>query len=514
MRSRFTPGPALRDTVPARSCTPIVTTPALPDAPRDTIAAIATGPAPGGIGVIRLSGPDAAAIAGTLTGVRAIPRHAHFVACRDAAGELLDRGLLLHFPAPHSYTGEDVVELQLHGSPPLLQRVLRTLLAHGARLARPGEFTERAFLAGKLDLAQAEAVADLIAAGSDAAARAALRSLDGAFSQAVDALLQALVALRVQVEAAIDFPEEEIDFLGDGQIAAALAAVRARHAALLAEARRGQRLRDGLHVVIVGPPNAGKSSLLNALAGSERAIVTAIAGTTRDLLRETVQLDGIELTLVDTAGLRAASDDAIEREGMRRARAERARADLVLAVVEYGDRAAEAALRRELDAGPAATDAAATDPRPAAAAIAERPSPSADRTDAAPASAGPPVVWLHSKIDLHAAPPQQREHDGATHLQLSAATGAGMPALLDLLRRQAGLAGDGGGAFTARARHVDALRRAGAHLVEAQGQLAAGAGELVAEELRLAQDALAAITGAWGADDLLGEIFASFCIGK
>jgi tRNA modification GTPase len=444
---------------------------------RDTIAAVATAPGAGGIGVVRISGPDAAAIAGQLTGIAPLPRHAHYVAMRDADGSLLDHGLLLHFPAPHSYTGEDVVELQVHGSPPLLQALLRRVTGLGARLARPGEFTERAFLEGKLDLAQAEAVADLIAAGSETAARAAQRSLDGAFSAAVDTLLHALIAVRVHVEAAIDFPEEEIDFLGDGQIAAALDGVLARHAALLAASRRGQRLRDGLHVVIVGPPNAGKSSLLNALAGSERAIVTAIAGTTRDLLRETVQLDGIELTLVDTAGLRAESQDPIEHEGMRRARSERARADLVLAVVESGDAPAEAALQQEL----ADVDA---------------------------------VCWLHNKIDLHAAPARHECPAGVDHLWVSAATGDGLPALVAILRERAGLGGDAGGAFTARARHVDALERTGEHLDRARAQLVRRSGELVAEELRMAQQALAAITGAFAADDLLGEIFSSFCIGK
>jgi tRNA modification GTPase len=458
-----------------------VTSPDTPDAKPDTIAAIATGPSPGGIGVIRLSGPDAAAIAHALTGVRATPRHAHYVACRDGAGALLDRGLLLHFPAPHSYTGEDVVELQLHGSPPLLRCVLQRLFELGARPARPGEFTERAFLEGKLDLAQAEAVADLISAGSEAAARAALRSLDGDFSRAVDALLRALVALRVQVEAAIDFPEEEIDFLGDGRIAAVLADVSERHAMLLAEARRGQRLRDGLHVVIVGPPNAGKSSLLNALAGSERAIVTATPGTTRDLLRETVQLDGIELTLVDTAGLRAASADPIEIEGMRRARAELARADLVLAVVEAGDLAAPAALAREL------TDAGA-----------------------APAAM---LVRVDSKIDLHDTVARRDDLAGTPSIALSATTGAGLPLLRELLRERAGLAG-GAGAWTARARHLAALDRVGNHLDEAAAQLSAGLGELVAEELRLAQHVLGTITGTFDADALLGEIFSSFCIGK
>jgi tRNA modification GTPase len=444
--------------------------------PRDTIAAVASAHGAGGLGVIRISGPDALTIARRLAGIEPRPRHAHYVALHDADGSVIDHGILLHFPAPHSYTGESVVELQAHGSPPLLALLLRRVFALGARPARPGEFTERAYLEGRLDLAQAEAVADLIAAGSEAAARAALRSLDGAFSAAVDALRDALIAVRVQVEAAIDFPEEEIDVLGDVRLAAQLQALAAQHAALLADARRGQRLRDGLHVVIAGPPNAGKSSLLNALAGSERAIVTEIAGTTRDLLRETVQLDGIELTLVDTAGLRASSSDPVEREGIRRARAERQRADLVLAVIEAGDAAAEAALTEEL--------AAAGD-----------------------------VLWIHTKTDLHALAPTSAARDNGLHLWLSATTGAGLPLLVDALRRRAGL-GEADGAFSARARHVTALQRVGDHLQCAAEQLDQRSGELVAEELRLAQDELGAITGRFVADDLLGEIFGSFCIGK
>lgn len=442
----------------------------------DTIAAIATAPGAGGIGVVRISGPQATRIATALLGRLPKSRHAHFAALRAADGSLIDRGLLLHFPAPASYTGEDVVELQAHGSAPLLAALLCRVCELGARMARPGEFTERAFLNGKLDLAQAEAVADLIAAGSDAAARAALRSLDGVFSRRVEALRQQVVRLRVHVEAAIDFPEEEIDFLADGQIHADLTTLSSDHRDLLDEARRGQRLRDGLHVVIVGPPNAGKSSLLNALAGSERAIVTAIPGTTRDLLRESIRIDGVELSLVDTAGLRPHSDDPIEREGMRRAQAELARADLVLAVVECGDTLARDALRQSI----AGTGA---------------------------------VIWIHSKTDRHHQRARREDAADGAHLWLSAMTGEGMDALTQALKAAAG--GDGGeGSFTARARHVAALERAGARLDAAAAQLAAGMGELVAEELRIAHETLGEITGAVRSDDLLGEIFASFCIGK
>lgn len=442
----------------------------------DTIAAIATPAGAGGIGVIRISGAQAPAIASMLLGRAAQPRHAHYLAFKECDGDVIDHGLLLAFSAPHSYTGEDVVELQAHGSAPLLAALLRRVCDLGARMARPGEFTERAFLNGKLDLAQAEAVADLIVAGSDAAARAALRSLDGVFSRRVEALRQQIVRLRVHVEAAIDFPEEEIDFLADGQIDAALTAARGEHHNLLDESRRGQRLRDGLHVVIVGPPNAGKSSLLNALAGSERAIVTAIPGTTRDLLRESIRIDGVELSLVDTAGLRAHSDDPIEREGMRRAQAEVTRADLVLAVIECGDSQG----RQDLQQTIAATQS---------------------------------VIWIHSKIDQHAERARREDAAAGTHLWLSAKTGEGLDSLSHALKAAAGIDGSAG-AFTARARHVAALERTGAHLADAAEQLAAGMGELVAEELRSAHETLGEITGAVRSDDLLGEIFSSFCIGK
>ena len=442
----------------------------------DTIAAIATAAGAGGIGIVRLSGPQARVIGEALCGLVLRPRHAHHAVFHDGDGAIIDDGIALHFPAPHSYTGEDVVELQAHGSPLVLQQLQQRCLMLGARAARPGEFTERAYINHKLDLVQAEAVADLIAAGSDAAARAARRSLDGAFSQRVDALLSALTALRVHVEAAIDFPEEEIDFLAEVDLQRRLDSVLAEHAALLNEAAQGQRLRDGLHAVIVGAPNVGKSSLLNALAGSERAIVTEIAGTTRDLLRENVHVDGIELTLVDTAGLREVGD-AIEREGMRRARAELLRADLVLAVVDArDDDTTQATLAAEL-------------------AVASR------------------ILWLHNKADLlpsDALPEARRDH-----LWLSARSGAGLDELRRRLREAAGFGAAADGAFSARARHVEALHRVGAHLVAAAHRLRAErAGELAAEELRLAQAALGEITGVIDSDDLLGAIFSSFCIGK
>lgn len=448
-----------------------------PAGANDTIAAIATAPGQGGVGIVRLSGPAARTIAEAVAGMDPRPRHAHYARFREVAGEVIDDGLLLYFPAPHSYTGEDVVELQAHGGPLLLDALLRRCHALGSRPARPGEFTERAFINGKLDLAQAEAVADLIAAGSEAAARAARRSLDGVFSQRVQALLEALTGLRVWIEAAIDFPEEEIDFLADAALLERLEATQRTHRQLMAEAERGQRLRDGLHVVILGPPNAGKSSLLNALAGSDRAIVTDIAGTTRDVLRETVRIDGIELTLVDTAGLREGAD-VVEAEGIRRARAELGAADLVLAVLDERDPAAGVA-----------------------SVVADLP-------------AGVAVLWLHNKSDLVAMPARELQRPDGRHLWLSAHTGEGLDALRARLREAADHTGEGGGSFSARARHVDALARTGAHLDTALAQLRAGAGELAAEELRLAQEALGEITGRMLADDLLGRIFSSFCIGK
>ena len=446
---------------------------AIPDT--DTIAAIATG-GRGGIGVVRLSGPRSRPILRELTGLSPRPRHARRAHFRDADGGVIDEGLALVFAAPASYTGEDVVELHAHGNPALLAALLARCVALGARRARPGEFTERAFLNGKLDLAQAEAVADLVAAGSTAQARAAQRSLAGAFSRRVDALAQALTRLRVWVEAAIDFPEAEIDFLADAGLRAELDAARAALAGVLHEARRGQRLNDGLHVVILGAPNAGKSSLLNALAGDERAIVTPIAGTTRDLLREAVHVGGAALTLVDTAGLRD-THDVVEAEGVRRARAEIARADLALLLV---DASGSDAQRR------------------------------ADR--AALAAEVPPDtarLWLLTKCDLVAVRAPAHE----SGLAISAASGAGLDTLREELARRAG--GDAEGAFSARARHVEALERAGRHLDDGLAVLAAtNAGELLAEELRQAQHALGEITGTTTADDLLGAIFSTFCIGK
>jgi tRNA modification GTPase len=426
-----------------------------------------------------VSGPRVPAIAVELLGALPAPRVASYARFRDAEGGVIDDGIALRFAAPASYTGEDVLELQGHGAPVLLRLLLDRVCALGARPARAGEFTERAYLNGKLDLAQAEAVADLIAAGSEAAARAARRSLDGVFSRRADQVFDALADLRVHVEAAIDFPEEGIDFLIDPVLAERMRTVQALLAALLEESERGRRLVDGLHVVIVGAPNAGKSSLLNALSGSERAIVTEVPGTTRDLLREVVRIDGIELTLVDTAGLRRAGD-AIEVEGMRRARLELAHADLALAVLD--------------DSG---------DPQAAAQALAGE-------------LAGVPcVLWLHSKCDRSGASAHAEQRDDGVHLWLSAHSGAGLDALRRALQEAAGSGEGASGAFSARVRHVEALRRTAAHVDAARARLDIDrAGELAAEELRLAQQALGELTGVFDSDALLGRIFSAFCIGK
>ena len=441
---------------------------------QDTIAAIATPAGAGGVGIVRLSGLRALKVANTICATSLTPRHAHYARFRDEHGETLDDGIALYFKAPASYTGEDVVELQAHGSPAVLQMLLARCCALGARMARAGEFSERAFLNGKLDLVQAEAVADLIAAGDARAARAARRSLDGVFSRRVDALAEALLRLRIHVEAAIDFADEPLDTLGGEALRSGMAQAADDLDALLREAERGQKLRDGLHAVIVGPPNAGKSSLLNVLAGSDRAIVSDIAGTTRDLLRETVRVEGVELTLVDTAGLRAGGD-SIEREGMRRATSELTRADLAIVVLDA----------REVDTGRAAVaDVIADVPR---------------------------RLWVINKTDLLAQLPPPAEDE----VWISAQTGAGLDRLYAQLRTLAGGAAEGAdGAFSARARQVDALRRTAQELAGAQQSLDGDMLELSAEALRIAHDSLGEITGRIAPDDLLGHIFSRFCIGK
>ncbi len=451
------------------------------DAGTETIAAVATPPGVGGIGIVRVSGPLAPRIAEAMLGGLPPPRRAVRRRFLDADGAPLDEGLALYFPGPGSYTGEDVLELHGHGGPVVLDRVLARALALGARPARPGEFTERAFLNGRLDLAQAEAVADLIEAASAEAARAALRSLEGALSREARALGERLAGLRVQLEATLDFPDEDIDAAGEATLAAGLAEARAQLDSLLAGATRGRALREGLTVVIAGRPNVGKSSLLNALAGCEAAIVTDVPGTTRDVLRERVLAHGVPVHVVDTAGLREARDP-VEREGVRRAREQAARADRVLLVVDDTagwtpeDAAAQAALPRET-----------------------------------------PVTVVLNKIDLSGrAPGPVAGHPVGTHaFAISARTGAGLEALRSHLAETAGLAaGRAEGVWMARRRHLDALERAGRHLEEAAAELAAGRAELAAEGLRLAHRAVGEITGEFTTEELLGRIFSTFCIGK
>ena len=444
----------------------------------DTIAALATPPGRGGVGIVRVSGPAVAGIAEALLGHLPRPRMAEYLPFLDEQGTVLDTGLALYFPHPHSFTGEDVLELHGHGGPVVMDLLLGRCLALGARAARPGEFSERAYLNDKLDLAQAEAVADLIDSASVQAARLAMRSLQGEFSRRVHELVEALTELRVYVESAIDFPEEEIDFLGDGAVAERLAVVQQRLADTQAQARQGNLLREGIRVVIAGRPNVGKSTLLNALAGRESAIVTDIPGTTRDVLREQISIDGLPLHIIDTAGLRE-SADTVEQEGVRRAWAEIESADHILLLHAADSDDDDSELHARL------------------------------------AAAGPPLTRVWTKIDLGGDPPRRRETPRGVELWLSAHTEAGLDDLRQHLKTCAGYQPGGEGQFMARRRHLDALARASDHLSRGRCQLHdAAAGELLAEELRLAQQALGEITGEFGADELLGKIFSSFCIGK
>jgi tRNA modification GTPase len=433
---------------------------------RDTIAALATAPGRGGIGVVRISGPDVPAISRAVVGRLPPPRRASVARFRDARGEPIDEGLALYFAAPHSYTGEAVLELHGHGGPVVLQTLLRACLDAGARLAQPGEFTRRAFLEGRLDLAQAEAVADLIDASSQEAARAALRSLAGEFSGAIAEVASRLIDLRSLTEAMLDFPEEEVDAVQRSDAGRRLEAIVAALDEILGKSRQGSLLREGIRVVLAGRPNVGKSSLLNRLAGEERAIVTPIAGTTRDALRETIHLEGVPITIVDTAGLREAAD-LIEELGIARTREELARADLVLMVEEAGN--------------------------------------AVPTLSGVPPSASSLVVY--NKLDLA---PQFEPRPGA--LAVSAKTGEGMPALRSAILAAAGWSSTGESVFLARERHLRALQQARAHVIAARTELARW--ELFAEELRLAHAALGEITGEFTADDLLGQIFSRFCIGK
>lgn len=446
-----------------------------PASPPDTIAAIATAPGRGGVGVVRVSGASLSDLALALCGRLPKPRTAHFTRFLDDQGRAIDEGILLYFPAPASFTGEDVLELQGHGGPVVMQLLLERCLQLGARLAEPGEFTRRAFLNGKLDLAQAESVADLIEASTAAAARSAVRSLSGRFSEEVHRVVDALIDLRMLVEATLDFPEEEIDFLERARALPRLEGIRQELAALLDRARQGALLRSGLNVVLVGEPNVGKSSLLNQLAGEERAIVTEIAGTTRDALRETIQIEGIPLHIIDTAGLRA-TEDRVERIGIERTWREIERADVILRLVDAGA------------AAPGADD------------IDQRLPESVER------------VTVENKIDLAGLAAARIETADGVRLQVSARTGAGIDLVRQELLRIAGWHAHGEDVILARERHLAALRQALAHVVAAGTQL--GALELFAEELRLAQEQLGEITGEFTADELLGVIFSRFCIGK
>ena len=441
------------------------------DSDNDTIAAVATPMGRGGIGVIRISGQQAAVVAEKVAGQLPSPRTAVFRRFRGADDVVIDEGLLLYFPGPNSFTGEDVIELQGHGGPVVMDTLLARILECGARVARPGEFSERAFLNDRLDLAQAEAIADLIDAGSREAAAAAVRSLQGAFSQRVNELVEKVIHLRLHVEAAIDFPEEEVDFLADAAIREQLDDIDAAFTTLSNSARQGRLLRDGLTVVLAGRPNAGKSSLLNLLAGQDAAIVTDVPGTTRDILREYLQVDGLPLHVLDTAGLRD-DPDAIEGEGIRRAREAMRQADAILLVVD-------------------------------------------DTTVDMPDEDFPPetpLVILRNKIDLSG---RSAGRLGDREIALSAQTGAGLEDLHDVLKQLVGHQVSGGGEFSARRRHLDALERASDHVARGRDALQeTAAGELLAEELRIAQQHLNEITGEFTADDLLGRIFSSFCIGK
>jgi tRNA modification GTPase len=438
----------------------------------DTIVARATPPGQGGIAIVRLSGSRCREIAQALLGQFPAPRLATLADFRDGDGTAIDTGLALFFPAPASYTGEDVLELHAHGSPVVCDALLERAVQLGARMARPGEFTERAFLNDKFDLTQAEAVADLIDAGSRAAARAAHRSLAGGFAQAVGELNDAVTALRAYIEATIDFPDEEINPLADGELAERLADCRTRFNAVQAAAAQGRLLRDGITLVIAGQPNTGKSSLLNALAGYEAAIVTPVPGTTRDPIREHLAIDGLPVHVIDTAGLRP-TDDPVEAEGIRRTEAALATADVVLHLRD------------------------ATSP-----AAADVPLPGGDA----------PVITVLNKIDLTDQPaglaPDRR-------LQVSALTGAGLPELRAAIRTAVGFAGADAGTLSARRRHLEALAIARGHFDTGVAELhTRGAGELLADELREVQQALAGILGEFTSDDLLGKIFGRFCIGK
>jgi len=443
---------------------------------QDTIAAIATAPGSGGIGVVRVSGPLSRDIADAVLGHCPAPRHAAYLPFNDDQGDLIDRGIAIYYAAPHSYTGEDVLELQAHGGPALMQLLLARCLALGARQAEPGEFTRRAYLNDKLDLAQAEAVADVISAATAEAARSAIRSLAGEFSERIHALRDKLINLRMFVEACLDFPEEDIDFISQGDVAGKLEGIAVELKSVFAGAKQGNLLREGIQVVLVGQPNVGKSSLMNQLAGEEVAIVTSIAGTTRDTIRSAIQINGVPLHIIDTAGLRETTDE-VEQQGIARTwRAlENAHVALLLVDAAHGITEMEKSILERL------------------------------RKDF-------PKLWIHNKVDLTSETVGKLERDGEKHLYLSAKTGAGINLLREELLDIAGWQPGGEGVYMARVRHLEALKLVEANLDRAGLLLTQP--ELLAEELRQAQEALNTITGEFTSDDLLGEIFSRFCIGK
>lgn len=442
----------------------------------DTIAAIATPAGNGGIGIVRISGPLAVPIANQLTSKPLVPRHALFTTFKAADGCVIDAGILLYFPAPHSYTGEDTVELQAHGGAVVLDMLLTRVIRLGARLANPGEFTQTAFCNNKLDLAQAEAVADLIESSTEQSARSAQRSMQGVFSQQINLCVEQLTELRVQIEAAIDFTDEAIDFLADGAIKHKIDALAQKIQQIQTTARQGSVLREGLQIVLAGKPNAGKSSLLNALAGHEAAIVTDLAGTTRDLLKEQIQIDGMPLHIIDTAGLKV-SENSAEKEGIRRAQQAIGQADKVLLVIDSTDTQPDA-ISKTLPAGVE-------------------------------------VTKIYNKIDLLGMPAKIVKSNQQSQIHLSAKTRAGIDLLSNHLKQSAGFSDHQEDTlFIARRRHIEALNVAQSAIACAQQQLQNQALELVAEELKHAQNSLAEITGTVSSDDLLGKIFSSFCIGK
>lgn len=440
----------------------------------DTIAAIATPPGNGGVGIIRISGPLAPDIGFQISQKKLKPRYAQFTKFLDSEAKLIDSGLLLYFPAPISFTGEHVLELQAHGGRVVLDMLLKQVLKLGARLAQAGEFSQRAFLNNKIDLAQAEAIADLISCNTEQAVRSAQQSLQGVFSAQINELIDELIELRVYIEAAIDFVDEEIDFLGDGAVTNKIARLSQQISQIKTSANQGRLLHDGINVVLAGKPNAGKSSLLNALAGHETAIVTEIAGTTRDVLRELIQLDGMPLHIIDTAGLRD-SDNIVEQEGIRRAQIEITKADKVLLLQDCCD---------------------------------------IDNTllDNLPANLN--ITRIFNKIDLIQEAAKQIETASGTDIYLSVKTGEGLDLLKQHLKAAVGYSENADSVFIARRRHIQALTMAEDAIQNAALQLENQAPELVAEDLRLAQNHLAEITGEFSSDDLLGEIFGSFCIGK